>query len=152
MKKILIIVIIAVGLLLGGLWWSNSIERNDPDIISRKGLHWHPKLFIYVNGEIEMIPGNIGIGESYAGLPSYDPAMRMTGIHTHDDANQGIIHFEFQGVVERKDLTLGQFLKVWEKDINSFGSNVRMTVNGKESTEYESYFMQDGDKIELRYE
>ena len=34
----------------------------------------------------------------------------------------------------------------------SFGTNVKMTVNGKENTEYENYAMQDKDKIELRYE
>jgi hypothetical protein len=29
---------------------------------------------------------------------------------------------------------------------------LKMTVNGKENTEYENYIMQDKDKIELRFE
>ena len=34
----------------------------------------------------------------------------------------------------------------------SFGANMKMTVNGKENTEYENYIMRDKDKIELRFE
>ena len=36
--------------------------------------------------------------------------------------------------------------------MRSFGTNMRMTVNGIENTEYENYQMKDGDTIELRYE
>ena len=73
-------------------------------------------------------------------------------IHTHDDSNQGIVHMEFQGLVRKDNATLGQFLKGWGKDINSFGTNVKMTVNGQENAELENYVMQDQDKIELHYE
>ncbi|KKR45549.1 MAG: hypothetical protein A3G47_01130 [Candidatus Zambryskibacteria bacterium RIFCSPLOWO2_12_FULL_39_45] len=150
MKKTIIIIVVAVGLLFGGVWWSKSLTKNDPDIISRNGLHWHPELFIFVKGVKEEIPTNIGVGFQYAGLPGYDQNMKMTGVHTHDTS--GIIHFEFSGLVRKKDLTLGQFFKIWGKDISSFGVNMKMTVNGKENTEYENYIMQDKDKIELRYE
>ena len=56
------------------------------------------------------------------------------------------------GLVRKEDITLARFFKVWGKDINSFGTNLTMTVNGKENTEYGNYLMQDKDKIELRYE
>ena len=37
------------------------------------------------------------------------------------------------------------------QDIHSFGANMKMTVNGKENTEYENYVMRDKDKIELEF-
>jgi len=71
-------------------------------------------------------------------------------VHTHDST--GVIHLEMSGLIRKENITLGQFFKVWGKDIRSFGTNMTMTVNGKENTEYENYLMQDKDKIELRYE
>jgi len=150
MKKISIIIIVVIGLLFGAVWWSNSIQKSDPDIISRNGMHWHPELSIYVKGVKQEIPTNIGIGTKYAGFPGYDMNMAMAGVHTHDE--MGVIHFEFGGIVRKKDLTLGQFFDIWGKDIKFFGTNMKMIVNGAENTEYENYIMQDKDKIELNYE
>ena len=101
-------------------------------------MHWHPQLEIYVKGEKQEIPQNVGIGAVHSPM------------HTHDDLP--IIHLEYSGVVRNDDIMLGQFFKVWERDMNSFGSNMKMTVNGEESTEFGDYVMRDGDKIELRYE
>lgn len=148
-SKILIGTAVA-GVLAGGLWWSSNAVESDTDVITRRGMHWHPELAVYVRGERQIIPADIGIGTQYAGFPGYDGAMGMAGVHTHDAT--GVIHFEFSGLVREKDLTLGEFFRVWGKDMRAFGSNVRMTVNGKESVEYENYMMRDGDKIELRYE
>ncbi|MHB1086801.1 MAG: hypothetical protein ACYCZ0_03580 [Minisyncoccota bacterium] len=151
MKTILIIAGVAVAVLAGGVWLSNSLQSNDPDIVSRSGIHWHPSITIYVKGEKVEIPANIGIGPEHAGMPGYDPMMKMAASHTHDAS--GTIHFEFMdGPVRKADTTLGQFFTMWGKDMRAFGSNMRMTVNGKENTEYESYMMRDGDKIELRYD
>lgn len=152
MKNFIIGAVAVVILIIAATWWSKSLQSGDSTIIARKGLHWHPELVIYVKGEKQIIPVDIGIGPEYASAPNFDARMRMTPMHTHDDAPQGIIHLEFQGVVRKKDTTLGQFLKVWGKDINSFGSNVKMTVNGVANTEFENYEMKDGDKIELMYE
>ena len=123
------------------------MQNSDPDIISRNGIHWHPILKIYVKGEKQEIPINIGIGGQYTSLP-----LGMAPIHTHDDANLGIVHLEFNGLVRKKDIILGQFFINWNKDINSFGTNIKMTVNGVENAELGNYVMQDGDKIELKYE
>jgi hypothetical protein len=150
MKNIFIIGGLTVLLLIGGVWWSNSLQKSDPDIISTRGVHWHPQLTIYVNGEKQDIPANIGIGTQYASMPTFDTSMRMTAIHTHEP--DGTIHLEFPGHVTREDTTLGNFFRIWGKDINSFGVNMKMTVNGEENIEYEDYVMQDKDKIELRYE
>lgn len=128
--------------IIAGLIWLVASQPKTPegDIISRNGFHWHPELAIYVKGEKQEFPANIGIGAVHQ------------PIHTHDDATQGIVHLEFQGLVRKNDIMLGQFFKGWGKDIRSFGTNMTMTVNGKENIEYENYIMQDKDKIELHYE
>ncbi|MBI5470243.1 hypothetical protein HY968_02880 [Candidatus Kaiserbacteria bacterium] len=138
MKTILIIGGVAIVLLVGGVWWSNSLSAGDANILARSGLHWHPALTIYVKGEKVEIPQNVGIGTTH--MP----------MHTHDDLP--LIHLEFSGVVHKKDLRLGQFFTNWGKDIRGFGAHMQMTVNGKDNTEYENYVMHDGDKIELHYE
>ena len=142
MKSFLIGTGIVVFLLAGSVWWSKGLQKNDPDVITRSGFHWHPKLTIYVKGEKLDIPSNIGLGAVH--LP----------MHTHlEDAKQGIINFEFGGVVKKQDITLKKFFEIWGKDINNaFGTLISMTVNGRENTELGEYVMRHGDKIELRYE
>ncbi|MEK7180234.1 MAG: hypothetical protein AAB706_02055 [Patescibacteria group bacterium] len=138
MKQVTLTVLIVLP--LGGLIWYGLTRPTirESEIISRNGLHWHPELVIYVKGQKQEIPTNIGIGAVHQ------------PIHTHDAT--GTIHLEFQDMVRKQDIILGQFFKNWGKNIQSFGTNMKMTVNGKESTEYENYVMQDKDKIELQYE
>lgn len=150
MKNILIISGIAVLLLVGGIWWSKSPQSSDPDVIAIRGVHWHPQLTIYVNGEQQEIPANIGVGTEYTSMPTFDASMRMTAMHTHEP--DGTIHLEFPGRVTREDTTLGNFFAIWGKDMMFFGPLVTMTVNGKENSELGEYEMKDGDKIEVHYE
>ena len=132
--------IISFLLFFGGMiWWSKNLQKNDPDIISRTGLHWHPQLTIYAKGEKQEVSPNIGMTGG-----------AMMPMHTHEP--DGTIHVESGGIVRKKDVTLGQFFKIWGRDINSFGINMTMTINGEENTELSEYVIQDGDKIELRYE
>ena len=138
MKNALIIGGVVLTLLVGGSWWSRGLQDSDLNVISRDGLHWHPTLEIYVKSEKMGIPESIGLGAVH--LP----------MHTHEDLP--VIHLEFGGVVREDDLKLGQFFKNWGKDMRSFGSAMRMTVNGVENREYEEYVMGDGDRIELRYD
>mgnify|MGYP001568183730 CR=1 FL=1 len=140
MKKTLILIGIVVLLFAGSVWWSKSLQKNDPDVVSQSGFHWHLELVIYVKGEKLEIPKNIGIGAVH------EP------IHTHDDSGQGIVHMEFEGLARKQDVTLGRFFKNWGKDMRSFGANMKMIVNGKENTEYENYLMRDKDKIELHFD
>jgi len=125
-------------------------KKEEFDIISRDGLHWHPGLAIYVRGEKQEIP-QIGISNM---SPSGIHRLMMRVRHgMHSGLNdQGIIHLKFEGLVRKNDITLGKVFEKWGKDIRSCGANLRMTVNGKENTEYENYVMRDKDKIELRYE
>lgn len=129
-------------LIIGFSAWISSTQSpansGSPDIVSTRGLHWHPQLTIYVKGEKVEIPHNVGLGAVHQPM------------HTHEDLP--IIHLEFQSMVRKEDLTLGQFFKIWGKDMQSFGANMKMMVNGTENAEFENYQMKDGDKIELRYE
>lgn len=150
MKNIIIGIALLAVLLGVSVWWSKSLSANDPSVISTSGLHWHPVLALYVKGEQLPIPENIGVGQQYAGMPTYDAGMKMTAMHTHE--GDGTIHLEFPGTVRRKDLILGNFFAIWGHDMRSLGSNMRMTVNGVENTEYENYELQDGDNIVLTYD
>ena len=126
---------------ISGLFWLivSQPKIAEADIVSRSGMHWHPELAIYVKGVKQELPANIGIGATHQ------------PIHTHDDSDQGIVHMEFQGLVRKQDITLGQFFKNWGKDIRSFGTDMKMVVDGEENVEYENYLMGDKDKIELWY-
>lgn len=127
-------------LVIGSVSWfiTNSPSIPETEIISKRGIHWHADLAIYVKGVKQEIPTNVGLGVVH------------NPIHTHDSDN--VIHMEFPGLVRKDDLKLGRFFKVWGKDLMDFGSSVKMLVNGKENTELADYVMRDGDKIELRYE
>ena len=138
MKNFFVISSIVLMALVGSIWWSKSLSSNNPSVISRSGIHWHPELVIYVKGEKIEIPKGVGL----AGVHN--------SIHTHEDLP--IIHLEFNGLVKEDDVKLGHFFTVWGKNFMEFGSQVTMTVNGQENTEFENYHMRDGDKIELRYE
>lgn len=149
MKNIFIFGGLVIVLLFVGAWVSKSKQSNDPNIISEKGLHWHPELEIFVKGMKLELPANIGIGAQYASLPTYDQKMRMTAIHTHDD--MPIVHLEFGGKVTKEDIKLGNLFKIWGKSFTEFGK-VKMTVNETENSEFENYEMKDGDKIKIYYE
>jgi hypothetical protein len=151
MKTAIITALVVLVIGIGIVAVSRPSVPADTTIISRNGIHWHPVLDIYVKGEKIEIPANIGIGPQYAAAPAYgNGGMAMTAIHTHDD--MPVIHLEFSGVVREDDIRLGNFFRVWGKEMLSFGGNMQMTVNGKESTEYENLLMHDGDKIELHYD
>jgi len=147
MKKFWMVIIVAVVVLLGGVWWSNSLSSNDPNLVSSNGVHWHPHLEIYIKGEQQEIPHNIGLTGVHSPM------------HTHDDTP--IVHMEFGGVVMEDDTRLGNFFRIWGKEFNSQqildyyngpDGTVYMFVNGEENAEFENYHMQDDDKIEIRYE
>ncbi|MEK7559766.1 MAG: hypothetical protein AAB522_00490 [Patescibacteria group bacterium] len=98
------------------------------------GMHIHPHLKIFVKVEEMKIPANTGISGSC-----------MRPIHTHDDT--GTLHLEFPNV---QNVPLEYFFKIWEKEFD--WTKVKMTVNGTQNTELQSYIMHDGDKIELFFD
>ena len=137
-----IIVVVTLIILFGGAFLMS--KQNPPvpesEIVEKKGVHWHPKLAIYIKGEKQELEDGIGLGAKHE------------FIHTHtEDYKDGVVHIEKQGIVTRDDIKLSNFFKIWGKDINTNG-NYKMYVNGKENTELDSYLMRDKDLIEIKYE
>lgn len=135
---------------IAGLMWYGATRPPTPetDIVSKRGLHWHPQLSIAIKDQKQEISPNIGVGGGV-----------MASTHTHDTSGQ--IHLEKQGLVTKDDTTLAQFFKNWGKQFNANcildscngpDGAVKMFVNGKENTEFENYQMKDKDKIEIRFE
>ncbi len=138
-----IVIIATVVLSIGLIVWAKAnqekdVDSQDSNIVSMRGIHYHPQLSIFVKGEQIEIPQNVGL------IGGHQP------MHTHDDVP--IVHLEYQAKVTKEDTRLGKFFEVWGKDFLEFGQTVTMTVNGEPNNELENYQMKDGDKIELRYE
>lgn len=145
--------LLTLAILVGGVFFLSKSENPsvpESEIVTRNGMHWHSKITVILNGEKQEIPANLGIGAVHQ------------KIHTHDeDAKDGVVHMEMQGVVTKDDTKLGNFFRIWGKDFistqifdkkNGAEGTVKMTVNGKENTEFENYKMRDGDQIEIKYE
>jgi hypothetical protein len=169
MKKTIIAVTLIAIVVIGAGWFysrSKSSTTNTQrsaqtgEIVSSTGIHWHPQLSIYIKGQKQVIPANIGIGKQYANSKWYDPMMSMTDFHTHDTS--GELHWEvMEGPVTRDHVTLKAFFEVWGKTFNANqifdakngpDETVKMTVNGQPNTEFNNYQVKDKDKIEVRYE
>lgn len=137
-----------------------SMTGDDATVISASGVHWHPELNIFINGEKQEIPGDIGIGGQYASSKWFDSMMGMTDIQTHDAS--GTLHWEvMKGPVLKGEARLGAFFEIWGKPFSndqifdvktSDGGELTMTVNGEPNSEFENYLVKDGDKIEIRYQ
>lgn len=145
--------LLTIAIIVGGvIFFSKDRASSVPEgeIISSGGIHWHPKVAIYVSGEKRELEDSIGLGNVHK------------PIHTHtEDYKDGVVHLEMQGLVTKEDIKLGNFFRIWGKDFsstqifdktNGSAGNVRMFVNGAENTDFENYLMRDGDKIEIRYE
>ena len=166
MRRALIVIPIVLGLGLAGWLYtrpaqtSHNPKPSNSDIVSKDGIHWHPHLAIYIKGQQQVIPANIGIGQQYSSSKWYDSMMDMTDFHTHDSS--GELHWEvMQGPVTKEHVQLKAFFEVWGKTFNSTqildakngpDGTVRMTVNGHPNTEFENYQVKDKDQIEIRYE
>jgi hypothetical protein len=107
--------------------------------------HIHPVLDIYINGEKQLIPANVGITPNC-----------MYSLHTHTP--DGIIHVE---APEKKDFTLSDFFAVWDKPFSKdqifehaadATHRIRMTVNGEEVDTFENTLLVDQDLIVIYYE
>ena len=128
---------------------SNNTSIPDEQVITRNGLHWHPKLSIAIKGQKQELTDGIGLGAVH---------QRM---HTHtEDYKDGVVHMEMSDIVTKDETRLGNFFRIWGKEFNSSrildkvssqGKNIRMIVNGNENKEFENYLMKDGDKIEIIY-
>jgi len=139
-------------ILVGGIALLSVGQKqvNSSNVISKNGLHWHPKLSIFIKDEQKPLDDGIGLGAVHQSM------------HTHtEDYKEGVVHMEMKGVVSKDDTKLGKFFQVWGKKFNSQcildqcateSGTLKMTVNDQENAEYENYLMKDGDRIEIRYE
>src|SRR6266536_99644 len=92
------------------------------DIVSEKGIHWHPQLAIYIKGVQQEIPKNIGVGPAYKSSKWYDPMMNMTDVHTHEDTADGKLHWEVMDnmtPVTKDHVRLGVFFEIWGKQFSA---------------------------------
>lgn len=151
MKFTISIGVITLIILFGGVFLLTNNQNPAPtgDVIATNGLHWHPKLTIYIKGEKQQIPANVGIGQVH--LP----------IHTHEDVKEDIIHMEFSGLVTKKAAKLNNFFQNWKQPFSATTllnkqagpeDQIKMFVNGQPNFEFENYIMKDRDNIEIRFE
>jgi hypothetical protein len=121
--------------------------------------HYHAQLSIYVNGQQVTLPVNIGEGDS-------GPCTQPLHVHA-GDPSPNVIHIESPTV---KSYTLGDFFKVWAATPNISGPTtvvfnqnqifnytvgngfeLRMFVNGQQSTAYDSLVLQSHMNIVVVY-
>ena len=139
-------------ILVGAVFLLSREETSVPEgeIVSRRAVHWHPRLTIYIKGEKQEIPADLGLGPVHA------------EIHTHkEDNSDGVVHLEMKGVVTKNETRLARFFQLWGKELspncifdkcNGAEGTVKMIVSGQENKEFENYLMKDGDIIEIHYE
>ncbi len=132
----------------------------DPDPISRECLdhdglarHDHAVLKIFIDGEQELIPANIGIMTDICN----EQGEEMHAVHTHDSS--GRLHIESN---EPIDIPIGVFFDIWgyhfdetgifEYRVNSTHELV-MTVGDTVVDSYDEYLLVNtSDIIEIRYQ
>lgn len=132
---------------------SDSNNSSDSGPYTSSPVHWHASLDVYICGEKVTIPENAPLGEHHLGLPL---------LHTHADR---LIHIEGQ-IWNKEEITIGKYMKVIGEEFtdttlldknngdlcNENPGKVKLIVNSKENQELTNYVVQDGDKLELRFE
>ena len=153
MNKPAILLVILIVALIGLLWWSRSVSQDSnnsataafwpgTDIACLRfghqniAQHIHPVLKVLVDGQEEGLPANIGVTPSC-----------MAEAHTHDAS--GTLHFE--SVSATKTFTLGDFLKVWGRDIARDGYTHSVTINDEVVGDVETRVLQDEDRVVISY-
>lgn len=148
------VLLIAFGLMYLGTQNASEITRywNDTNVAclpnghADVAVHTHTVLEVYVDGQQQTIPGNVGI----------EPGC-MAEVHTHGPDNE--IHVEF--VDSGGEMTLGDFYKVWGQDMQRSGYGLEVYVNddvvwGSTSDQKtipspEEVVLEDHDVIRLEY-
>ncbi len=152
-KKFIVLGLLSFVILAGVVFFlsrSNETALLEEQVVAKNGLHWHPKLAVYINGKKQEFTDSIGLGAVHQKM------------HTHvQDYKEGVVHMEMPGIVTKDDTKLGNFFRIWGKKFsssqmfefkNSSEAAVKMLVNGKTNKDFENYQMNDGDRIEIRYE
>jgi hypothetical protein len=145
----IIIIVVVVG--LGVLFALPRLTSSDSKLVrtwEKEGIeclnlghqnvtqHFHPRLEIFIDGEQEFIPANVGVVQSC-----------MAEVHTHDTSGQ--IHAE--SVLAKKEFKLANFFTVYNQSIKRDGYTVSMMVNGEENAVLDDLILQEGQHIILTY-
>jgi len=152
--KIILATVIGTGIVLIGavVYFSKTQAPStlSENVVAANGLHWHPRLAVYTNGEKQEFTDSIGLGAVHQKM------------HTHtEDYKDGVVHMEMTGVVTNEQTRLGNFFRIWGKKFSSTQifdktngpeGTVKMSVNGKVNTDFENYEMKDKDLIEITFE
>ena len=132
----------------------------DPDPISKECLdheglarHDHAVLNIFINGEQELVPANIGILTDICN----EQGEEMHAVHTHDSS--GRLHIESN---EQIDIPIGVFFDIWGHHFDETGifeyrvnstHELIMTVGGTVVDSYDDYLLVNtSEVIEIRYQ
>ncbi|MBI4174714.1 MAG: hypothetical protein HY517_03640 [Candidatus Aenigmarchaeota archaeon] len=124
----------------------SSIPSVSASEIPNFPIHWHPTLEIFVKGQQQIIPANLGL------TGAHQP------IHTHDST--GVLHYEVNNPTPENMPLRYFFDKVWRKRFNSTcimnycngdSGTVKMFVNGKENFGFENYIPKDKDEIRIEF-
>ena len=132
----------------------------DPEPISRECLdhdglarHDHAVLKIFIDGEQELIPANIGIMTDICN----EQGEEMHAVHTHDSS--GRLHIESN---EPIDIPIGVFFDIWGQHFDETGifeyrvnstHELVMTVGDTVVDSYDDYLLVNtSDIIEIRYQ
>tara|TARA_B000000557_G_C20649729_1_gene390043 strand:+ start:161 stop:775 length:615 start_codon:yes stop_codon:yes gene_type:complete len=135
-------------------------SSSDPDPISRDCLdhdglarHDHAVLKIFINGEQELIPANIGIMTEICNQQGEE----MHAVHTHDSS--GRLHIESN---EPIDIPIGVFFDIWGQHFDETGifeyrvnstHELVMTVGNNTVDSYDDYLLVNtSEVIEIRYQ
>lgn len=143
--------------------WS-SADEPDPlalECLDHTGLarHDHVTLKLFIEGEQETVPGEIGINSGVCNQQGEN----MHTVHTHND--QGTLHIELN---EAGDVPLGVFFDIWGVHFDETGifdhrvnetHEMRMHVfaSGEVASEenrittFDEYLLQNGETIEVHY-
>ncbi len=131
----------------------NSSGPAEPPFAVGNPIHWHAKLDITICGKVR--DDLLKLGQAtHAGSPA---------LHTHGD---NTIHIETNIIRKAEDIALGKFFNnvnlKFDKDklldkkngdlCDGKPGQVKMSVNGKESTAFRDFVPTDGDEIKLSFE
>lgn len=148
MKKSVIWIVVIVVILIGLMMWGRTASEDaaghweDTDVLclpsghANVAYHIHPTLDIFVDGEVESVPANIGVNTEC-----------MAEIHTHDAT--GKIHIETTSA--ERNITLGDFFAVWDENLEREGFETEVTVNGEPLSDLLDFVPQDLDAIVIKY-
>jgi len=96
--------------------WPNNLETANerlaelglPALSDTAGIHYHIRLWLYVDGQPVVLPSDIGYSLD---SPNYQGAPVVSPLHTHDSAQDNTVHVESADA--NFEPLLGQFMDVW---------------------------------------